>query len=104
MRKVILCSILLLAALNVCAETEYYITLKFTQTSYTLNVWQHVKDSANAFSFTFPTTKRFYDSLKVGQVLDSKFKWASLILNKKNNIGRRKIIVEDKFTKEVDKQ
>ena len=100
MKRVLLAAAIAFSVVTVHAETEYYVTLKFTQTSYTLNLLQHVKDNANAFSFTFPTTKEFYDSLKVGQELDSKFKWASLLLNKKNKLASRKIIVEAKFTRE----
>lgn len=104
MKRLIVLMAISFAAFRVCADTEYYVTLKFTQTSYTLNLMQHVKDSANAFSFTFPTTKKFYDSLKVGQEIDSKFKWASMLLNKDNKFASRKIVVEAKFTKEVSKQ
>ena len=100
MKRVLLAAAIAFSVVTGRAETEYYVTLKFTQTSYTLNLWQHVKDNANAFSFTFPTTKEFYDSLKVGQELDSKFKWASLLLNKNNKLASRKIIVEAKFTRE----
>ena len=80
------------------AETVHYVTLKFTQSSFTLSLRQHIKDAYNAFSITLPTTKKFYDSVKVGQELDSKFKTATLLLS--GHWGSRKVIVENKFTKE----
>ena len=79
-------------------ETVHYVTLKFTQSSFSLSIRQHMKDKANAFSFTFPTTKKFYDSVEVGQEISSKFKTASLLLS--GNIGSRKVVVEKKFTKQ----
>lgn len=79
-------------------ETVHYVTLRFTQSSFTLSITQHIKDAANSFSITLPTTKKFYDSVKVGQVLDSKFKTATLILS--GHWGSRKVVVENKFTKE----
>lgn len=97
MKKLIVAVMVMLAScLN--AETVHYITLKFTQSSFTLSLSQHIKDSANTFYLTIPTTKKFYDSVKEGQVLGSKFKGASFLIN--GNIGSRKVIVDKKFTKE----
>ena len=78
-------------------ETVYYIKLKFTQSSFTLDIGQHIKDAANSFYVTLPTTKRFYDSVEKGDLLNSKFKTATFLLN--GNIGSRKVYVEDKFIK-----
>lgn len=94
--------ITLLAAVSACsllqAETVHYVTLKFSQVSYTLNLWQHVKDAGNAFSITIPTTKRFYDSVAVGQELDGKFKAASFVIS--GHLGKRRVTVENKFIRE----
>lgn len=79
-------------------ETVHYITLKFTQSSFTLDIGQHIKDHFNAFSITFPTTKKFYDSVSIGEELDSKFKTATFILS--GHIGSRKVYVENKFTRQ----
>lgn len=89
------------ACASLRAETVHYVTLEFRQVSYTLNVWQHVKDEGNAFSITIPTTKKFYDSVKVGQKLDGKFKLATFVVS--GNLGSRVVIVENKFTKEDGK-
>lgn len=47
-------------------RTVHYLTLKFTQSSFTLSISQHIKDAANSFTLTMPTTKEFYDSVKEG--------------------------------------
>ena len=97
MKKFILTAVISIA-FSISAETVHYLTLKFTQSSFTLSISQHIKDAANTFYITIPTTKKFYDSVKVGQVLGDKFKGASFLLS--GNIGSRKVIVEKKFTKE----
>ena len=79
-------------------ETVHYVTLQFKQTSLTLSMKQHIKDHYNAFSFTFPTTKQFYDSIKEGEEISSKFKTATFLFS--GNIGKRKVIVEKKFIRQ----
>lgn len=78
-------------------ETVHYITLKFTQSSFTLSLSQHIKDSANTFYVTLPTTKKFYDSVNEGDLLGDKFKTATFLLS--GNIGSRKVYVHKKFMK-----
>lgn len=92
------------AEADTAAETEkvgkvkvHYLTIEFKQSSFTLSISQHIKDAANAFSITLPTTEKFYNSVKVGDELGSKFKGASFLLS--GNIGSRKVVVKDKFTK-----
>lgn len=98
--KKLLFTLMVLTSATTFAERVYYIKLKFTQSSFTLNLVQHLKDSANSFSITIPTTKKFYESVKKGQTLSSIFKTASFLIN--GRIGNRKIIVEDKFFKDED--
>ncbi len=78
------------------ASTSYYLTLEFVQSSFTLNIGQHIRDSANSFTITMPTTKEFYDSVKIGDVIGDKFKAASFVLT--GHIGKRKVVVKNKFT------
>ena len=82
---------------NPKTNTVHYLSLEFKQSSFTLSIGQHIRDAANAFSITIPTTKEFYNSVSVGDELGSKFKGASFILS--GNIGKRKVIVKDKFTR-----
>ena len=83
---------------TVFAEPVHYIKLKFTQSSFTLSIAQHIKDSSNTFYLTIPTTKKFYDSVKKGETVKEKFKAASFFIS--GNLGSRKIIVADKFIKD----
>lgn len=82
---------------NPKTNTAHYLSLEFRQSSFTLSIGQHIRDAANAFSITIPTTKEFYNSVRVGDELGSKFKGASFLLS--GNIGKRKVIVKDKFTR-----
>lgn len=82
---------------NPKTNTVHYLSLEFRQSSFTLSIGQHIRDAANSFSITIPTTKEFYNSVGVGDELGSKFKGASFILS--GNIGKRKVIVKDKFTR-----
>ena len=82
---------------NPKTNTVHYLSLEFKQSSFTLSIGQHIRDAANSFSITIPTTKEFYNSVRVGDELGSKFKSASFILS--GNIGKRKVIVKDKFTR-----
>ena len=83
-------------------ETVHYVTLKFTQSSFTLSISQRIKDAANTFYVTLPTTKRFYDSVKEGDLLNSKFKAATFLLN--GNLGSRKVYIHKKFTKQENQK
>ena len=98
MKKLAIVLLMCIAAFAVNAETVHYVELEFTQSSFTLSLRQHIKDACNAFSITLPTTKKFYDSVKVGQELDSKFKMATFLLS--GHIGNRKVTVKNKFVRE----
>lgn len=100
MKKTIIASIVFCAIAFAKAEVVHYVELEFTQSSFTLSISQHIKDKCNAFSITLPTTKKFYDSVNVGQELSSKFKTATFFLS--GNVGKRKVKVVRKFTKEEE--
>lgn len=80
----------------------HHVTFEFTQSSFTLNIAQHIRNAANAFDFTVPVTEEFYNSVRKGQELQSKFKTASFILG--GHIGSRKVYVKDKFIKYVEER
>ena len=96
--RILILSIVIMFTVFAQAETVHYIRLKFTQSSFSFRITQHIKDAANTFYITLPTTKKFYDSVKVGQVLREKFKEATFLLS--GHIGSRKVIVDEKFTRE----
>lgn len=88
-------------AMALYARPVHMIELEFRQSSFTLSIAQHIKDSMNAFSIVLPTTEEFYNSVKVGQELGSKFKGASFLIN--GHIGSRKVTVKRKFIQEDGK-
>lgn len=89
------------SATTLAARPVHMIELEFSQFSFTLNISQHVKDAMNAFSIVLPTTEEFYNSVKEGQELGSKFKVASFLIN--GRIGSRTITVKRKFIQEIGK-
>lgn len=94
----------MLAAAVCSASTNlvHVIELEIRQESFTLNPFQHMRDAANAFSICVPTTKEFYDSVKVGDVLGDKFKTASFWTS--GNIGSRKVVVKSKRVEKPDQK
>lgn len=61
---------------------EKCITLKLSQTSYTLNVWKHIRNAINAVEITLPVSCQFYDKVNVGDdLLKNKFRWGSLAVH-----------------------
>lgn len=77
------------------AKPVHMVELEFRQRSFTLSVSQHIKDAMNAFSIVIPTTEEFYNSVREGQELGSKFKGASFLVN--GNIGSRVVTVKRKY-------
>jgi hypothetical protein len=72
--------LLLLASLSFGAE-RYIVTLEIKQSHFTLDVFQHAKDAANAIKIEVPVDKQFYDQVAVGTVLNGSFRTASLLLS-----------------------
>lgn len=91
--RIVCVAIVLASALF--AKPVHMVELEFRQRSFTLSISQHIKDAMNAFSITIPTTEEFYNSVKEGQELGSKFKGASFMLN--GNIGSRVVTVKRKY-------
>ena len=55
---------------------RYIVTIKISQSHMTLNLWQHIKDDANAITIEIPVDKQFYNDVSVGKVLNNKFRTA----------------------------
>ena len=76
-------------------ETKrYVVTLEVRETHFTLSISQHIKDAANASTFEIPVDKAFYDSVKVGDILNDKFRTGSLILS--GSFGNWKVSIKEK--------
>jgi hypothetical protein len=89
--------LLLLVSLSFGVD-RYIVTLEIKQSHFTLDVFQHVKDVANAIKIEMPVDKQFYDQVEVGTVLDNSFRTASLLLYgsfgnwKVSIVGKRKFV------------
>lgn len=73
---------------------KYVITFNISQSHFTLDLSQHLKDAMNDISIQVPVDKEYYDSVKVGDTIDDSFRMGSFIF--KGSFGNWKIIVEDK--------
>ena len=76
--------------------TEVYIVvINISQSHFTLDLEEHMKDSMNDVDITIPVSKEFYDSVNKGTVIDDSFRMGSFIA--KGSIGNWDIIVKDKY-------
>jgi outer membrane murein-binding lipoprotein Lpp len=60
---------------------KYIITINISQSHFTLDLSQHVKDAINDIEIQLPVDKEFYDSVEVGTILDDSFRVGSLLMN-----------------------
>lgn len=78
----LICSIPIARAESQLPECEKKLLIELSQTHYTLNIWEHVKDASNTVTFQLPVTCNFYEQVKVGDdLLQKKFRWGSLVKN-----------------------
>jgi hypothetical protein len=78
---------------------QYYVTISIREDHFTFDPMVEIKDSANATSISIPTSKEFYDKIKVGTVLNDASRDGSFWID--GNIGRWLIKVESKGIKKV---
>lgn len=74
-------------------EVRYMCELEISQSTLTLDIWQHFKDSANSFSISLPVDKQFYESITIGETLATNHK--SFLIN--GSFKSVNIIVKDKY-------
>lgn len=75
----------------------YIITINISQSHFTLDLSQHIKDAMNDINIQIPVDKQFYDSVEVGTVLDDSFRVGSLIMN--GSFGNWEVKVTEKEIK-----
>lgn len=92
MKKILV--ILLLFCFSLSFAEVYVVELEFKQTSFTLDVGQHIKNSINKTSINIPVIKEFYDAVTVGQEIASSFKIGSLIFD--GDFERGKVVIKSK--------
>jgi hypothetical protein len=62
-------------------EPTYIVKLEIKQSTFTLDIFEHIKNQVNAIEMEIPVDKRFYDSVRIGQEINRGFKYGSLIFN-----------------------
>lgn len=63
---------------------QYFIPtvdIKSKRSSFTLDPFTHMKDAMKAQTITFPVSQEYYDSVRVGEEITSKFNWAGFLLD-----------------------
>lgn len=62
-------------------EPKYIVKFKIKQGTFTLDIFEHIKNSVNSIEIELPVNRDFYNRLSIGQDLTDSFKWGSLIFN-----------------------
>jgi hypothetical protein len=95
MKKLILSACMTLACASVFSQTQRHIVVfEISDRHVTLDLWEHVKDAANASIMEVPVDKKFYDSVNAGQKLDKSFRGGSFLL--RGTWGERVVRVKSK--------
>lgn len=76
------------------SDNYYIVTFECTQSHFTLDLSEHLKDSINKLTFEVPVDKDYYDKVKVGDKIIDSFRMGSFIM--KGSLGKWKIKVMDK--------
>lgn len=69
------------SALQSGREIKYIVKFQIKQGTFTLDIFEHVKNEMNSIEIEIPVNKAFYDRLSVGQDITDSFKWGSLVFN-----------------------
>lgn len=93
MKKILLSLVLLFLYSTVFCDI-YVVELEFKQTSFTLDIGQHIKNNMNKLSINIPVIKEFYDAVNVGDEINKSFKIGSLIFD--GDFERGKVVVKNK--------
>jgi hypothetical protein len=72
----------------------YLLTLQIYQTTFTLDVGEHIKNKANKIELVVAVDKRFYDSVKIGQEISNEWKTGSMIFD--GDFSKLKVKIADK--------
>lgn len=75
-------------------KTEYVLVIEIRERHLTLDVGTLIKDEMNKMTIEIPTTKRYYESVSVGQKLDSSFRTGSFLIT--GSLSDYRVKVKDK--------
>ena len=79
------------------SNTIYIVKIKIHQTTYTLDLEEHVKNKINDIEFEIPVDKAYYDKCSIGQkVSEPELKIGSLLMN--GDFSKLKINITGKRT------
>ena len=62
-------------------EPKYIVKFKIKQGTFTLDIFEHIKNNVNSIEIELPVNRDFYNRLSIGQDLTDSFKWGSLIFD-----------------------
>lgn len=68
-------------ALKSGREIKYIVKFEIKQGTFTLDPFEHIKNSMNAIEVEIPVSKDYYNRLSVGQDLTDAFKFGSLVMD-----------------------
>lgn len=78
-------------------QIQYIVTLEIKQTSFSLDLEEHIKNDLNAVKLQIPVSKDFFNSVNKGTKLSDKMRVGSLIL--RGSYKKLNIIVTNKEIK-----
>lgn len=59
----------------------YVLSIELSQSHFTIDIEEHIKDAMNAIEFDMPVDKDFYDNVQVGDEILDNFRMGSFIMN-----------------------
>ena len=62
-------------------EPRYIVKFKIKQGTFTLDIFEHIKNEMNSIEIEVPVCKEYYNKLSINQDLTDKFKWGSLVMD-----------------------
>ena len=62
-------------------EIKYIVKFRIKQSTFTLDIGEHIKNGMNAIELELPVSKSFYDKVSVGTEISNSFKMGSLLFN-----------------------
>ena len=68
-------------ALSKGRQPRYIVKFEIKQGTFTLDPFEHIKNSMNAIEVEIPVDKDYYNRLSVGQDLTDAFKFGSLVMD-----------------------
>jgi hypothetical protein len=62
-------------------EPRYIVKFKIKQGTFTLDIFEHIKNEMNSIEIEVPVCREYYNRLSIGQDMTDAFKWGSLVMD-----------------------